>query len=181
MSASYDDIIKRLKEERIKLSLSQDEMAPLIHITQSSYSKVELGLRRMSFEETKYLCDSPLDAYYIFTGLKSKSKYVEILSSCSLTEVCGYLRLIYDVILLRKGKWSEENWKNIRTQLQYVRLMEDNQKTKELLLSLRHSMNYQQKKEAYLLGIDIKNTTLQLMPTATLMPKQLFQYLCKDT
>ncbi len=26
-----------------------------------------------------------------------------------------------------------------------------------------------------------KNTTLQLMPTATLMPKQLFQYLCKDT
>lgn len=25
------------------------------------------------------------------------------------------------------------------------------------------------------------NTTLQLMPTATLMPKQLFQYLCKDT
>lgn len=27
----------------------------------------------------------------------------------------------------------------------------------------------------------IDNTTLQLMPTATLMPKQLFQYLCKDT
>ena len=39
-------------------------------------------------------------------------------------------------------------------------------------------------KESYyiaaLIGV-LCYTTLQLMPTATLMPKQLFQYLCKDT
>ena len=47
MSASYNEVLKRLIEERKNLGLSQMEMARLVYITQSNYSKVEKGLQRL--------------------------------------------------------------------------------------------------------------------------------------
>lgn len=55
MSATYNEMLKRLIEERKRLGLSQQQMARLVHITQSNYSKVEKGLHRLSYEELKYL------------------------------------------------------------------------------------------------------------------------------
>lgn len=49
MSATYNEVLKRLVEERKRLGLSQQEMARLIYITQSNYSKVEKGLHRLSY------------------------------------------------------------------------------------------------------------------------------------
>lgn len=37
MSATYNEVLKRLIEERKRLGLSQQEMARLVHITQSNY------------------------------------------------------------------------------------------------------------------------------------------------
>ncbi len=55
MSATYNEVLIRLIEERKRLGLSQKEMARLVYITQSNYSKVEKGLHRLSYEEVKYL------------------------------------------------------------------------------------------------------------------------------
>lgn len=48
MSTTYNDALIRLKEERCRLSLSQNDMAQFIHVNQSNYCKVEQGLRRLS-------------------------------------------------------------------------------------------------------------------------------------
>ena len=48
MNETYDDFLYRLREQRKQLGLSQDQMAQRVHKTQSNYSKVELGLQRLS-------------------------------------------------------------------------------------------------------------------------------------
>ena len=55
MNETYDDFLYRLREQRKQLGLSQEQMAQRVHKTQSNYSKVELGLQRLSYEELKYL------------------------------------------------------------------------------------------------------------------------------
>lgn len=70
MSATYNEMLKRLIEERKRLGLSQQQMARLVHITQSNYSKVEKGLHRLSYEELKYLSKANIDIFYIFTGYR---------------------------------------------------------------------------------------------------------------
>lgn len=70
-------VLKRLIEERKRLGLSQQEMAHLVYITQSNYSKVEKGLHRLSYEELKYLSNANVDIFYIFTGYRCIGKYVE--------------------------------------------------------------------------------------------------------
>ena len=76
MSATYNEMLKRLIEERKRLGLSQQQMARLVHITQSNYSKVEKGLHRLSYEELKYLSKANIDIFYIFTGYRCAGKYV---------------------------------------------------------------------------------------------------------
>ena len=71
MSSSYNNVLARLKEQRLSRSLSQNEMAQIVHMTQSNYSKVELALRRLSFDELKCLCDSPIDVHYNLQGQKA--------------------------------------------------------------------------------------------------------------
>lgn len=63
MSATYNEMLKRLIEERKRLGLSQQQMARLVHITQSNYSKVEKGLHRLSYEELKYLSKANIDIF----------------------------------------------------------------------------------------------------------------------
>ena len=77
MNRTYDDFLCRLKEQRKQLGLSQEQMAQRVHKTQSNYSKVELGLQRLSYEELKYLSESGIDIYYIFTGYRGSGKYLD--------------------------------------------------------------------------------------------------------
>lgn len=156
MSATYNDVLERLKEERNRLLLSQNEMARIVHMTQSNYSKVELGLRRLGYDELKYLCESQLDVYYIFTGYRSSRKYMEFLLQCEYSELCCYLSIIYSVVVLRKGKCATECWKSILDRTKYVPLIVDNPKAKNIFLVLRNSINCRQSKLAEELGVDIK-------------------------
>ena len=79
MNETYDDFLYRLREQRKQLGLSQEQMAQRVHKTQSNYSKVELGLQRLSYEELKYLSESGIDIYYIFTGFRGSGKYTDFL------------------------------------------------------------------------------------------------------
>lgn len=94
MSATYNEMLKRLIEERKRLGLSQQQMARLVHITQSNYSKVEKGLHRLSYEELKYLSKANIDIFYIFTGYRCAGKYVAYFQQCAYVELCCYLGII---------------------------------------------------------------------------------------
>ena len=75
MSKDYADVLERLKEERERHKISQEEMGQLMRMTQSHYSKAELGKKRFSYYEMMYLCDSALDLYYIYSCQIGDEKY----------------------------------------------------------------------------------------------------------
>lgn len=156
MGLSYNNVLVRLKEQRSSKSLSQNEMAQITHMTQSNYSKVELALRRLSFNELKYLCASPIDVYYIFTGRVSNNQCIDFLYSCNYSELSGYLNVIYAVILYYNKKDTSKQLKSILKRISYVPLIMQNDNSKNIFLILRHTMNCRQKKMAEEMGVDIK-------------------------
>ena len=48
MKAAYSDVPKRLKEERVRMGLSQQSMSRLAGISQANYAKAEAGTRRLA-------------------------------------------------------------------------------------------------------------------------------------
>lgn len=70
MNAKYQSFCERLKEERLRLELSQVEIGQILRMSQSHYSKIELGTRRLTYYETQCLSETNADVYYIFTGEK---------------------------------------------------------------------------------------------------------------
>ncbi len=156
MSLTYNEVVKRLKEERNRLSLSQKELGRFVHITQSNYSKVEKALRRLSFYELKYLCDTEIDVHYSFTARRGNDHYDEVLGNSSYPEAFCCLNIIYSLAAWKGKQGTNAQWKDVYEKVKYVPLLEENQISKNIWLILRHSMGWQQQKMAEVLGVDIK-------------------------
>lgn len=156
MSATYNEVLKRLIEERKRLGLSQEEMARLVYITQSNYSKVEKGFHRLSYDELKYLSKAKVDIFYIFTGYRCAAKYVEYFQQYSYIELCCYLGIIYSLVVLNDYRSNTEQWKDIVKRVKYVPLVLDCKKSSNIFLAIRHMTGSRQKPMAEKLGVDIK-------------------------
>lgn len=154
--STYSDALKRLKEERCRLSMSQKEMGRCVRMTQSNYSKVELALRRLSYYELKYLCDTEVDVHYVFTAQKGNEQYTEFFDNCSYAELVCYLSIIYYVTVLCNREVASAQWEKIYEKIKYMPLIAETQYSNNILFLLRRSMNYQQQKMAEELGVDIK-------------------------
>jgi len=156
MCISYNDVLKRLRGERQRLALSQKEMSQRVRMNQSNYSKVELGLRRLSFYELKYLCESGVDVHYIYTAQKSSGEFTALLEKCNYSELMCLLDIIYAIVAFSYRKEHSEFWRDILEKVKYVPLLEGSQDGDNMFLLIRRSVNYQQKKMADTLGIDVK-------------------------
>lgn len=156
MCISYNDVLKRLFEERNRMAWTQKEMSQHIHMNQSNYSKVELGLRRLSYYEIKQLYEAGVDVYYIYTGERNSGKYADFLVQSSYTELLCFLNIFYSIAIMRYQKEPSEKWEGILARLQCVSLKVKDQQSQNIFLLLRSSMGWQQKKMADKLGVDIK-------------------------
>ena len=154
MNRTYDDFLCRLKEQRKQLGLSQEQMAQRVHKTQSNYSKVELGLQRLSYEELKYLSESGIDIYYIFTGYRGSGKYLDFFERKTYAEICSYLGIIYSVLSLDDN--IEKKFSKISEEMLYIPLIISKEKSINAFLTLRHISGYQQKVMADKIGVDVK-------------------------
>lgn len=154
MNMRYENVLQRLKEERARLSMSQAQMSRFIRISQSFYSKIELGSRRLSFYELKYMCEVGIDIHYIFTGRRCNSIYKSIFAETSYNEMIGLLDILVSIINYYRRKSTQDKWKDIygyTCNLPYL-LKSD----KNLFLALRQYLDMQQQKMAESLGVDIK-------------------------
>lgn len=156
MSSTYDDVLKRLIEERHRLLWTQKEMSRCVRMEQSNYSKVELGLRRLSYYDLKYLCETDVDVHYIYTGQKSSGQYTSLFQERSYDELLCDLCVMYSVSALNHKEEREGKWKNVFEKIKYVPFIEGNRKQYNVFEEIRHSLNYQQQKMAGLLGVDVK-------------------------
>lgn len=156
MCISYNDVLKRLIEERNHMAWSQKEMSQHIHMNQSNYSKVELGLRRLSFYEVKQLYEAGIDVFYIYTGQRDSGRHANFFVQCSYAELLCFLNVFYSIALMRYQKEATEKWEEILARLKYFSLQEKNQQFHNIFLLLRRSMGWQQQKMAEKLGVDVK-------------------------
>lgn len=152
MCISYSDVLKRLFEERNRMAWTQKELSQLIHMNQSNYSKVELGLRRLSYYEVKHLYEIGIDVYYIYTGERSSGRYADFLIQCSYMELLCFLNILYSIALMCYQKEPSEKWGRILARLKCFSLKVKNQQMKNIFLLLRSSLGWQQKKMADMLG-----------------------------
>lgn len=85
----YKNVINRLIYYRKNLGVSQAEMAKLLGITQSEYSKIENGQTRLLHKHLKALHGNRWDVDYIVTGRQSLCKtggLKDILADCTAEE-----------------------------------------------------------------------------------------------
>jgi len=156
MSIAYDDVLKRLIEERYRLGLTQKQMGQCVRMNQSNYSKVELGLRRLGYHELKYLCESGVDIHYIYTAQKGTDAYSDFLSRCSYFELKGCLHTFYAFCLFHNGEKSSDQWDTLLEKVQYIPWLEPERGSQNIFLTIRYIMSVTQKKMADSLGIDVK-------------------------
>ncbi len=156
MSASYEEVLKRLIEERGRLGLSQNDMAQIVHITQSNYSKVENSRYRLSYAELKYLSESEIDIYYVFTGYKSAGKYIERFQQYTFAELCCFLGIIYSVVNLYASKHKSKQGDELTDRVKYVPLILEQRKSFNLFVAIRNSLGIRQIPMADKLGMDVK-------------------------
>lgn len=155
MSKEYTDVLARLKEERESHKISQVEMGQLMRMTQSHYSKAELGKKRFSYYEMVYLCDSVLDLYYIYSGQRGSEKYKNLFGGYACSELLGYMSVLIDTAKVMSTDKYEGIWKKLYLDTRNVHYaissVEENP-----YYALRVSMNYSQIRMSSILGMDIK-------------------------
>ena len=95
MAISYDQIIKRLCSYLMSLNLTQQNMAPLLGIRQSQYSKMECGEALISYQSLTQMYQNHLDVDFIITGKYNSGSVInDYLSECSNEKRPYFLHLI---------------------------------------------------------------------------------------
>lgn len=157
MSAAYDDLLIRLVSERHRLALSQREMGRYMRMNQSNYSKVELGKRRLSYYELKYLCDSSIDLHYVFTGKRCSEKYQEYFGNCGYSELLCILSIVTSAVELQGAFEKNDNDRFLPVWTELSRLTDSGPKPKcNLFGQIRKLLGHSQKEMAEILGMDVK-------------------------
>lgn len=170
MSMDYQKFCDRLKEERLGLSFSQMEISGLLRMTQSHYSKAELGKRRLSYYEIQCLCETEVDVYYVFTGERCQQIEADgFFLESTVEELKNYLELLcilyMSLFKANKLTLSSDNYKKIEN-IQYALM--PCKKGKTIFYKLRRAMGYNQKKMTEYMKVDIKK--LRSMECGKVLP-----------
>ena len=123
MSISYDDFIRRLKEERINQQLSLRAMSKKVRVLPSHYLKIENGYNRLTFYELENICSTDLDIYYIFTGRRGMTgnRYEEILKNAGVEQIICCLQVIHLIANMKRKRSSyREEWEQIYSEIKYL-------------------------------------------------------------
>lgn len=159
MDSEYLNVLRRLKEEREKLNLTQRLLCYRMKMLQSHYSRAESGSKRFSYYEIKGLCTSDVDVLYVFTGKKSKDeREVLNLQECGLEEIMCYLKTVYALAkAVKQTDAKRTSFGSIQKQLEYIQYGNGGAGAKgNIFYCVRERQDYTQQKMADMLGVDIK-------------------------
>ena len=155
MECTYEDMLKRLQEERQRHNYNQETMGRILGMTQSNYCKAELGNRNFRYEEICRLSENGFDINYIVTGSRHQKSDAFLLERCEYRELMACLRAVYASWIFfveRKNEWSSApQIHHAGYVMWYGSCRSDN-----IFLYLRQHLGYTQQKLAQELGIDIK-------------------------
>ena len=156
MDSAYKEFLERLREERENKDLTQLQMSLSMRMTQSHYSKAELGKRMFTFYEMQGLCETQVDVFYILMGIRASDKYRHLLEPRALYELTFLFRTVCyaNSYRIRHTMHQQPIDSTDRMDLEYYLLAGNKKKT--LIHSLRQIYNYSQIKMAEILAVDVK-------------------------
>lgn len=158
MCIRYEDVVIRLKQERLRMQWTQKMISKKLGMTQSHYSKAESGLKRFSYREMQSLNQIGVDVHYIFTGQReSLEKYEALFQGCGKQELLCIASVFCALkdYLNRKNRPDGGASVGHRTDpISYIFAAEDDKRS--IWYLLRTFYDYTQKEMAVLMEIDIK-------------------------
>ncbi len=80
MHSSYEDFLQRLIQYRLYLNMTQEQTSKVLGITQSQFSKMELGKTIVSYKSLTRLMEDGWDIDYLVTGKESAQNVSELTS-----------------------------------------------------------------------------------------------------
>lgn len=78
MRSNYEDFLRRLNQYRLRLNMTQEETSNALGITQSQFSKMELGKTIMPYKALEHLICMGWDVDYLVTGKESARNISEL-------------------------------------------------------------------------------------------------------
>ena len=153
---TYQDVLRRLKQERLRNQWSQMRMGQCMRMSQSHYSKAELGFRRLTYYELQFLCDSEIDVHFVFTGNKRENSDYGFFQSCDYTELICILKILYftfEYFYRNKSVYGDQAYKRAEY-MKYVVFSRDF--NRNMLHDIRKVEDCTQFKMAEILEVDIK-------------------------
>lgn len=160
MALSYIDVnqggfYKRLKEERKKQGVTQEDMGHHLWMDQTLYCRLENGNKRLTFYQLKGLCKSKLDVLYIFTGKRHFNLEIEQLLDVGFEELLFCLSAI-NLLAAEKGKNNFE-WEKIYYQTKDIKYINCSIHNKTSIFKTVRILNgLKQTEMAECIGVDIK-------------------------
>ncbi len=150
----YSLIIQRLESYRKKYHIPQTELAEDLNITQSEYSKIELGKVKLSYNILNKLYEKGCDIDMLITG------------ESSTPVLPGLAKLFFDndirqyISGLKLCEWAMEQWtQNEREEKIGNKLLKtflSSEENKTPLQKLRKAFGVSQMKMAEIVGVNIK-------------------------
>ena len=176
---SYESALARLRDERWRLSVTQEQMSRYIHISQSYYSKVERGERLLAYYELKSMCEHGMDVHFIFTGQRCSGKYKDFFRGLEYSELLGCLGVLASAVKYWYVSGVAKGWETIYRHVVFLGCVENRQETDgNVFYGLRKQLDYSQQKLAGQLGVDIKK--LRALETNRALPDSELVYKLYD-
>ena len=158
MNMSYEDVMRRLREERLTHGLSQEELGGRMKMTQGHYSKAEQGAKRFTYYELQCLAGTELDLYYIYTGRRAGERYRDLPEKCSYGELLCCLHMLVSLNCClyeeKKLKLGREYYRQLCRVRYLTGTAEAGQTT--VFRQLRQYEDRNQHEMAECLGMDVK-------------------------
>ncbi len=176
---SYESALQRLRDERGRMSVTQEQMSRYIHISQSYYSKVERGERLLAYYELKSMCEHGMDVHFIFTGQRCSGMYKDFFCKLKYSELLGCLSILSAAVKYLYVTQAGAQWEAMYRQVAYLGCVEEKQKVESnVFYGLRKQLDCSQKKMAGELGVDVKK--LRALENSKTLPDSEIVYKLYD-
>jgi len=154
MGMEYADILKRLKEYRVSMNMTQEQLSSITGIGQSKMCKLEKGDLIISYEFLKILNDMHWNIDYLLVGKKEEN---------TIHVLADYIKTIPEKRETKKLIcWAMETYfrqrkiENVDCDLYLLRANLDNNNQQTVLFNLRNYLKLNQSVMAEKLGIRFK-------------------------
>lgn len=189
MNSNYKDFALRLREERVRCGLTQQQLCRRLQTPQSAFSRAETGCIRFSYIKLKYISATDIDIYYVFTGNRAPDilDFPELSKTAS--EELSYLLNVVSIHVNAARTYSrlfpqnplKPSFEQAGKHLEYLQYLSENTKAHpNIFYCLRHYYGYTQGKMAGLLGMDIKKLRSlevgRLFPDSEIIWKMYHQF-----